>query len=171
MQTRRRDYVKNPRSPPRRRRRNTRKKEILQELATSIPSPTPSTHSTTQPNPTSHTQSSTPTEGLADALSTLKLQDSESFSHYTVGRSIKSYPAPHTEPFQSQEKLFNHIPKQHSQVLQSIMSTEQKLPTVTLTAQDITEARENLGDETKFDHLLANGTNFMDWKKNTARAI
>ncbi|EGG05383.1 uncharacterized protein MELLADRAFT_107661 [Melampsora larici-populina 98AG31] len=53
------------------------------------------------------------------------------------------------------------------------MSTESKSQSTnnTLTAQDILEARENLSDEIKFDHLSTNGSNFIDWKKNTARAI
>lgn len=40
-----------------------------------------------------------------------------------------------------------------------------------LTSEDLTEARENISNETKFDHLKADGSNFVEWKKNTARAM
>ncbi|EGF98633.1 uncharacterized protein MELLADRAFT_113384 [Melampsora larici-populina 98AG31] len=58
------------------------------------------------------------------------------------------------------------------------MSTKQKTsneqsntPVFTLTAADITKAKENLGDETQYKHLLENGSNFIEWKKNTTRAL
>ncbi|EGF98363.1 uncharacterized protein MELLADRAFT_69369 [Melampsora larici-populina 98AG31] len=50
-------------------------------------------------------------------------------------------------------------------------STQETTTTITLTAQDITEARENLADKIKFEHLTANRSNFIEWKKNTTRAI
>lgn len=40
-----------------------------------------------------------------------------------------------------------------------------------LTSEDLAEAKENITTETKFDRLTANGSNFVEWKKNTAQAI
>ncbi|EGG02991.1 uncharacterized protein MELLADRAFT_90593 [Melampsora larici-populina 98AG31] len=54
---------------------------------------------------------------------------------------------------------------------ESTTSSTTNKANITLTAQDITEAKENLGNEIKFDHLTTSGSNFVEWKKNTARAI
>ncbi|EGF99183.1 uncharacterized protein MELLADRAFT_68774 [Melampsora larici-populina 98AG31] len=238
MQTRRRDYAANPRSPPKRRKRTPRNKQTLPELATSsnlLPSynlsllpplpPSPlnlnlsilpplldsptdqieltstlipdssQTHSHIPLPPSACIQSCesntqdefalsipstfTPESEIADSLSRLTLTDNPTKPYYTVTRQL-TQPSPlSTLPFENPTKLYNPNPIIFpARYFISNMSTKQKQTSTTLphdqssiTAQDITEAKENLGDEIKFESLTTNGSNFIEWKKNTARAI
>lgn len=70
-------------------------------------------------------------------------------------------------------QFFNPSPKiLHTNAKMSLPPTENKdRISSQLTSEDLTETKENISTETKFEKLTSSGSNFVEWKKNTARAI
>lgn len=200
MRTRKRDYAANPRSPRKPRKpRLKRNKQVLQEINLGSTS-SPSTTHLTENQPTlssTNTNTLTPNVSLADlpplpdssseyslpplpdspssgselAVSFSKLTLRYIDSTYTLNRKITDYPSLSNKPFTSTPKLFYHNPIDSTKPYSTMSKSSTPFDNVELTAQDITEAKENLSNEIKFDHLTSNGSNFTEWKKNTARAI
>ncbi|EGG04085.1 uncharacterized protein MELLADRAFT_108698 [Melampsora larici-populina 98AG31] len=105
-------------------------------------------------------ESTTPKSELVETLSKLQLRDTALVSTYSVDRTTKPYPTLSERFFTSDQKIFERNPKifpkryfihnvynkmSESKSTDSPTTTTTK-PAATLTTQDITEAKENLGN-------------------------
>ncbi|KAH9807457.1 hypothetical protein DFH28DRAFT_1139286 [Melampsora americana] len=124
----------------------------------------------------------TSTSEIKEGLRRLTLLDTETTCSYTTHRPYAPYPTIPTTQFTYQYTKFNptplQFPKQHAMsfnVSKIDSGTEETVSsrnkTYTFTSKDLSDARDDINSETKFPHLAKNGSNFMEWKKNTNRAL
>ncbi|KAH9820388.1 hypothetical protein DFH28DRAFT_1197911 [Melampsora americana] len=120
-----------------------------------------------------------PISRLTSIFSHLTIRNSKELLLKTVNaRTIKRIQTISEKQFTHTSIRFNENPKYlptqnlKSPFIKSEMSgTSKSTELPSLTTQDISKAKDSLGDETKFEPLTTNGSNFVEWKKETARAI
>lgn len=218
MITRKRNYALNPRSPPKRRRRSTRKTREVPRLGLSNQYNLRTAFSSTAETPQQYTLTSTETissppdlihlppipdspilpeskpltsdldlyadssvELPASKLKSLSTKSTNTLldliedlkklnlNDHTFVSSIPplrfSYPAPLPEtPFYRPMTAF------HSSISQSSNMSFSMTPDQ-FALHEIDHASKNLGNHTKFPCLEKDGSNFIEWKKNTGRAM
>lgn len=201
MQTRRRNYTTNPRSPPRRRRRAVRnwktdlpKTPLPRRASTSssilisqqqssptffaLPTQRDSSLSSSSLSKSSKTNesedhkssnSSSPRSigtlsNLAKGLSNLHLDNKTCVPHATTSQS--SYPQPLSEIPYDLPNMQSWTKHEKIGDMSSPMSTLDQYA-----LHKIDQATKNLNAYTKFSSLEKDGSNFIEWKKNTSRAM
>ncbi|EGF96946.1 uncharacterized protein MELLADRAFT_70322 [Melampsora larici-populina 98AG31] len=103
---------------------------------------------------------------LASGFALLNFDSIANDSHVT--RTVASYPTPLPEtPFYCSNTIFEPDPVRP--VKPSDMSTPMTPDQFAL--DEINQSIKNVGNNINFPHLEKNGSNFVDWKKDTVRAM
>ncbi|KAH9814111.1 hypothetical protein DFH28DRAFT_1169111 [Melampsora americana] len=169
METRRRNYTSNPRSPPKRKRKTVQRKKLpVQELTQKLDNPTSQFFpnlSLLPPLPAS------PVEEKSTPLEDTSATDSEVTSPGTISElaiGILNIDIESNSSEQTPGSIRNNI-KMVSPIAENtspVMSTAEQYELL-----EINQGNKLLMNNIKFDHLKKDGSNFVEWKKNTVRAM